>query len=154
MHLEALYSHEITKCERITPDNTDELLYVKLTKKDAIKYCGYRKNYLSQNLSEMEQELAVCKVCTGILREPSLYKSNTTCLVCSEMSEELNSVKGIQTSVSKLDIKCPTLRDCNWNAKLSEASGHLEICLCSLIECNKCKQVVQRREKINHGAML
>ena len=115
--------------ERILPNNTDELLYVKLTRKGVTKYCGYRKDYLSQNLTEMELELIVCKGCTGIMRKPSLCNGNTTCLVCSERPE-LNSVKGIQNSVSKLNIKCPLLRDCSWNGNLSEADHHLKH-LCS-----------------------
>ena len=137
-----------SKPERILPDNTDELLYVKLT-----KYCGYRKDYLSQNLTEMEQELIVCKECTGIMREPSLCNGNITCLVCSE-KPELNCVKGIQNSVAKLNIKCPLLRDCYWNGNLSEADQHLTTCVHFQIECAKCKQTLPRGETDTHKANL
>ena len=142
-----------SKPERTLPDNTDELLYVKLTKKDVTKYCGYRKDYLSQNLTEMEQELIVCKECIGIMRKPSLCNGNTTCLVCSERPE-LNSVKGIQNSVAKLNIKCPLLRDCSWNGNLSEADQHLNTCVHFLIECVKCKQTLPRGETDTHKANL
>ena len=142
-----------SKPERTLPNNTDELLYVKLTKKGVTKYCGYREDYLSQNLTEMEQELIVCKECIGIMREPSIYNGNTTCLVCSERPE-LNSVKGIQNSVSKLNIKCPLLRDCSWNGNLSEADHHLNTCVHFLIECAKCKQILPRGETDTHKVNL
>ena len=143
-----------SKPERILPNNTDELLYVKLTKKDVTKYCGYRKDYLSQNLTEMEQELIVCKECTGIMREASLYNGNTTCLVCSEMPSRPNTVKMVQNSVAKLNIKCPLLRDCNWNGNLSEADQHLNTCVHFLIECVKCQQILPRGETDTHKANL
>ena len=138
-----------SKPERTLPNNTDELLYVKLT-----KYCGYRKDYLSQNLSEIEQELIVCKECTGIMREPSLCNGNTTCLVCSEMPSRPNTVKMVQNSVAKLNIKCPLLRDCNWNGNLSEADNHLNTCVHFLIECAKCQQILPRGETDTHKAKL
>ena len=143
-----------SKPERILPDNTDELLYVKLTKKDVTKYCGYRKEYLSQNLTEMEQELIVCKECTGIMREPSLCNGNTTCLVCSERPSRPNTVKMVHNSVAKLNIKCPLLRDCNWNGNLSEADQHLNTCVHFLIECAKCQQTLPRGETDTHKANL
>ena len=142
-----------SKPKRIIPNNTDELLYVKLTKKDVTKYCGYRKDYLSQNLTEMEQELIACKECTGIMREASIYNGNITCLVCSEMPE-LNSVKGIQNSVAKLNIKCPLLRDCSWNGNLSEADQHLNTCVHFLSECVKCQQTLPRGETDTHKTNL
>ena len=135
-----------SKPERILPNNTDELLYVKLTKKDVTKYRGYRKDYLSQNLTEMEQELIVCKECTGIMREASLYNGNTTCLVCSEMPSRSNTVKMVQNCVAKLNIKCPLLRECSWNGDLSEADQHLNTCVHFLIECVKCQQILPRGE--------
>ena len=143
-----------SKPERILPNNTDELLYVKLTKKDATKYCGYRKDYLSQNLTEMEQELIVCKECIGIMREPSLCNGNTTCLVCSETPRKPNTVKMIQNSVAKLNIKCPLLRDCNWNGNLFEADQHLTTCVHFLIKCDKCQQTLPRGETDTHKAKI
>ena len=142
--------------KEITPEIIDVVLYVDCERKNEITavYCGYRGDYLAQNLSEMEEDLVICKKCCGIMREPSLCNGETTCLVCSESPDKLNTVKAVQSSVSKLEIKCPLLRDCLWKGKLSEAEGHLKGCLHFLIQCDKCKQVFPRGEKEQHETEL
>ena len=127
-------------------DQSDDLLYVK---KGNI-YCGYRREYLAENLSKMEEGLVVCKMCFGIMREASLSNGNTSCLVCSATPTQPNPVKNVQESIEVLDIECPLLRDCDWKGKLSEAETHLKDCSFFLIQCYQCKQIFLRREGEEH----
>ena len=127
-------------------DQSDDLLYVK---KGNI-YCGYRREYLAENLSKMEEGLVVCKMCSGIMREASLTNGNTSCLVCSATPTQPNPVKNVHESIEVLDIECPLLRDCDWKGKLSEAETHLKDCPFLIIQCKKCVQVFTRREREEH----
>ncbi|KAI6655571.1 Mitochondrial import receptor subunit TOM70-like [Oopsacas minuta] len=132
------------------PDKSNDLLYIKKVKEKKGMYCGYRRDYLAQNLSEMEEGLIICKNCTGIMREASFCRGDTTCLVCSETPRQLNPVKTVQSSIENLQIKCPLLRDCCWKGKLSEAEKHLVECKVFLIQCNNCKQIFLRGESKEH----
>ena len=130
---------------RLQPDQSDDLLYVE--KGD--EYCGYKREYLGQNLTRMEEGL-VCKKCSGIMREASLSKGETTCLVCSDTPRQPNPVKAVQDSIRILGIKCPLLRGCDWKGELSEAETHLNDCLFFLIQCKKCEQIFPRGDEEEH----
>ena len=132
---------------KLQSDQSNDLLYV--TKGDV--YCGYRKEYLAQNLSKMEEGLVACKRCSGIMREASLSEGETTCLVCSDTPKQLNPVKAVQDSIRMLGIKCPLLKDCDWKGELSEAETHLKDCLFFLIQCQKCEQIFPRGGEEEHG---
>ncbi|KAI6658036.1 hypothetical protein LOD99_15750 [Oopsacas minuta] len=131
------------------PDNREDLLYVKNFKKGKIIHCGYKRDYLARNLTEMEEGLVVCKECSGIMREASISNGETTCLVCSE-SQDLNPVKMVHNAVNQLEVKCPLLRDCIWNGKLSEAENHLDNCNSFVLQCVDCKVTVTKGEYDNH----
>ena len=134
------------------PDNEDDILYVKRQKYSELVYGGYKREYLARNLSEMEEGFVICKVCIGITRNASLYKEETTCLVCSESPANLNRVKLVQTAVNQLEIKCPLLRKCDWSGKLYEAEGHIQDCESFLIQCDLCQEVFSRVEGEQHKA--
>ena len=129
------------------PDTMDDLLYVKRSVGGKAKYCGYRKEYLAQNLTELEREMLICKVCEGIMKKASIVKGETTCQVCSQTPNELNAVNSVENSVK---IKCPLLRDCEWKGKLSEAEKHLKECKHFLVVCSDCVQVVVRGDMEIH----
>ena len=132
------------------PDNKNDLLYVKRSVRGKGSYCGYKREYLAQNLTELEREMSLCTVCEGIMRKPSFVKEETTCLACSETPNQLNAVKLVENCVNKLEIKCPLLRDCEWKGKLSEAKTHLGECQHFRIECIDCNQVVKRGDMLLH----
>ena len=132
------------------PDTMDDLLYVKRSVGGKTKYCGYRREYLAQNLTEFEKEISICNVCEGIMRKASIVKGETTCQLCSETPNELNAVKLVENCVNKLEIKCPLLRDCKWKGKLSEAENHLKECKRFLVECIYCEQVLIRGDMEIH----
>ena len=139
-----------TKADR--PDNSNDLLYVKKVIQEKEVYCGYKGDYLAQNLTKMEQTLVVCKKCTGIMREPSFMEGETTCFVCSNKPSKQNLVKELESSISILEIRCPTLRECEWKGQLSEATIHLTGCLHFIVKCKQCKQIFPRGDLNDHDA--
>ena len=133
-------------------DKPNDLLYVRKRKDGISKYCGYKRDYLVRNLSEMEEEFIICKVCSGITRDASIYNQETTCFVCSESPYE-NSVNMVRKAVDQLDIKCPLQRDCTWKGKLSEAVLHLEKCENFVVQC-KCNSSFLRKDLQHHKDKL
>ena len=127
-------------------DQSDDLLYVK---KGNI-YCGYRREYLAQNLTKMEEGFVACKKCSGIMREASISNGKTSCLVCSATPKRPNPVIDVQESIKILEIKCPLLRECDWKGELSEAETHLKDCSFFIIQCEECEQLFPRREREEH----
>ena len=134
------------------PDNKEQILYLKDDKKNSFR--GYRIDYLAQNLTEMEEGFLLCKECSGIMREPSICDGEVSCLICSRNPDKLNTVNAVQSSISRLAIKCPLLRDCEWKGKLSEAEGHLGNCLHFLVQCGECKQVFPSGVRWKHETEL
>ena len=132
------------------PDNIDALLYVKGSGGGEAKCCGYRREYLAQNLTQLEEEISICKVCGGIMRKASLVKEEITCQSCSDTPNKLNTVRVAENCVNNLEIKCPLLRDCKWKGKLVEAENHLKKCKMFLVVCSDCKQVVARGAMKSH----
>ncbi|KAI6655626.1 TNF receptor-associated factor 4-like isoform X2 [Oopsacas minuta] len=141
-------------CFKMVPDNSNDFLYIKKVKETQDLYYGYNREYLAQNLTEMEEEFIVCKKCTGIMREASICRGDITCLICSETPDKLNPVKAVQSSISKLVIKCPLLRDCHWKGQLSEAEEHMENCIHILIQCKYCKEIFARKESDEHNVNI
>ena len=52
--------------QTILPDSRDDLLYVKKFQKGKLIFCGYKREYLARNLSQMEEGFVTCSVCSGI----------------------------------------------------------------------------------------
>ena len=63
------------------PDNMGDLLYVKRYIEGKAKYCGYRRDYLVQNLTEFEKEISICKACEGIMKKASSERRNNLSVV-------------------------------------------------------------------------
>ena len=131
---------------KLQRDQSNDLLYVK----KGNVYCGYRREYLSQNLTKMEERYVSCKKCSGIMRKASLSNEETSCLVCSETPKQPNPVKDVQESIETLGIKCPLLEHCDWKGELSEAETHLKECLFFQIQCEECEQIFPRKNKEEH----
>ena len=138
----------------VEPDNSQQILYIKLQGEDRegeVSYRGYKMDFLSQNLTEMEHGLIICRICKGIMRDACAYHGDITCRLCSQDTADYNSVSRIRELVGKLGIKCPLLRDCSWTGKLDEADTHLFVCESSLISCPLgCKCVIKRCEMNVH----
>ena len=148
----------------LTESNKNELLYVKIVGRiDASRsndYRGYRKDYLIKNLTGLEENYVVCPKCKGIIREAVVDSSNITCKPCSGYgiifrSNAAKPIQKVRDSISKLEIRCPTQRDCGWKGLLSQAEQHLDTCDCFLIRCPlNCKKVLMRSKLLNHTETL
>ena len=126
------------------PDNMETILYVKRGQ----GFGGYKLDYLNQNLSEIERDFLICEICGAIARDACIANERVGCSSCRK-----NSMpdKRTRTSVVKLKIKCPLLRDCEWIGRLKEAQTHLNTCYKFRIPCTlKCEKVMQRSEMENH----
>ncbi|KAI6653798.1 TNF receptor-associated factor 4-like [Oopsacas minuta] len=128
------------------PDSSNDLLYVV---KPFLRYCGYKEDYLIVNLTELERSYVICPIYEGIIREAVLDSSNITCKGCSK-STNPNSLVKIRDSISKLQIRCPLLRGCEWKGSLSEAEMHLHECQYFLELCLECNQVNERGDVAMH----
>ena len=126
------------------PDNMETILYVKWGQ----GFGGYKLDYLNQNLSEIERDFLICEICGAIARDACIANERVGCSSCRK-----NSMpdKRTRTSVVKLKIKCPLLRDCEWIGRLKEAQTHLNTCYKFRIPCTlECEKVMQRSEMENH----
>ena len=132
----------------LSPDNIDHLLYLKNAKG---LYCGFKTRYISQNLSEMESYLVTCTKCKGIVRDAISCEGETVCQLCTKKQSNPKKVQKVRTSVANLKIKCPLLRDCDWNGKLVDAEEHLKECGKFFVTCPlECGDVIKRSEMNNH----
>ena len=139
------------------PDPIDSLLYVLfVTPHDSKElgvssFRGYKREYLSQNLSEMEIELIICPVCDGIMREASIYDGNVTCNMCSFNKREAKPVNNVKKLVDKLEIKCPMMEECDWTGNISEVRTHSHMCRSVHTSCPLgCEQMVKRFQINEH----
>ena len=130
------------------PDEINEVLYVN---SDNPK--GFKKEYLSQNLSEMEEQFIICPNCEGITRDACTYEGQLTCELCCKNRSEAKAVNQVRTVVAKLGIRCPLLRDCDWTGQLSEGSEHVGICGSALLSCSLGCDGVFRRSQNDHHLM-
>ena len=129
-----------------TPDDVKHVLYERPHSPR-----GYKKEYLSQNLTEMEEQFIICASCEGIMRDASTNEGEITCDLCCNKRFDAKPVKQVRSLVAKLGIKCPLLRDCEWIGQLSEAEEHFGICGSTLVSCPLgCESVVKRRETDQH----
>ena len=137
-----------------TPDNIENVLYVSQEDLFGVEceFRGFKKIYLLNNLTEMEEELIICPTCDGLIRDASTYEGEMTCTLCSQNENNAKPVNKVRTLVAKLGIKCPLLRDCDWTGSLSEAETHLSFCGSALVFCPLgCEVVVKRCEVDEHA---
>ena len=117
-----------TKCNLpIEPENGTELCRVK-DGEGLLR--GFRKEILTEKLTEREKGLLVCPRCKGILREACFSnKGEHLCLSCKMKGEKTNSNLQVRNTVSDLKSLCPIHeRGCKWEGNLGECEKHLEEC--------------------------
>ncbi|KAI6658044.1 TNF receptor-associated factor 6-like [Oopsacas minuta] len=135
--------------DKLVPDNIQRLLYVEQKKDNSCNYLGFKLDYLSQDLTDMEISLMSCSKCLGLARDAISNQGDTTCQICGNSS--LAPVAKVRASVANLKIKCPLLRDCEWTGKILEGEEHLKECGSLLVKCPlECGHVIKRCEIGNH----
>ena len=129
-------------------------------------YGGYKKDILTENLSDRDNEFLVCGICRGIMREACLNTSSGEQFCsCCEVRDPNSQIKrtntftkrnpskqtpnvAVRKMVDSLKCSCPLIeRGCKWLGTLKDCEDHLDTCgyvhaLCKL----KCGIVIQRNE--------
>ena len=99
-------------------------------------YGGYKKELLSQNLSDLEESLLLCPKCGGVMRDASVWSGATTCYECSDNSSAAAISVLVRKTTGKLAVKCPLSGGgCQWIGGISEMKVHLSFCKFLSMEC-------------------
>ena len=134
------------------PDEIEKVLFVSSNPTEGKEtFGGYDPNYFIDKFTEMELELISCVVCKGIIREACSTDENHVCVVCLQGLASFKPMTSVRNTVSKRNIKCPLLRDCEWIGKIHEAEIHLKQCGSFRITCSlECGSVMKRCELESH----
>ena len=117
------------------------------------KYCGYKLELISDNISADLREFLICAECKGISRKPRNWRGNTFCEMCVPEQRIVPEVllvdidpipvqyygdidKRVENKVAILNSRCPLSGEgCSWEGKLRQIEEHLEECLKVRVEC-------------------
>ena len=132
-------------------DSKEQLILVQTGKG---KFGGYKQELLVNSLNEVEIEFYVCTQCKGVMYN-ACQMGEEQILVCETcVGEKLGSqpMMKARKKIPELKVNCPlATRGCKWNATLSEASQHLDVCQEFLIKCKyDCGVIIRRCELNNH----
>ena len=137
-----------------TQDDIVNLLYIEIQQNDKKTHHGFKVDYLTEELSEMQRDFLQCTKCFGIARDALRIGEDTLCRSCCIQQKHYASVdERVRRSVARLTIRCPLLRNCDWVGYILEGEEHLRECGCFLIECpEQCGAIIERSEEDNHVA--
>ena len=133
--------------ESVQPEIGRELCLVKAESRG---YRGYKRDILSENLSEREYTMFVCIRCQGIMREVCLSSNGVEqfCSCCKKEGERANPNLQIDSMILSFKCSCPLVtRGCKWLGALGGCQYHLDTCGYVLEACRlRCGEVLQRDE--------
>ena len=116
-------------------------------------YRGYKKDILTENLSERDNTVFVCPRCKGILRELCLSTDGEQfCSCCKKEGEQTHPNIHVNNAILCFKCYCPLIsRGCGWLGTLGDCENHLDTCgyvqeMCKL----KCGVVLQRNDHVTH----
>ena len=132
-------------------DSKEQLILVQTGEEE---FGGYKQELLVNSLHEVEIEFYVCTQCKGVMRNACQLGEEQipVCETCvGEKVESLPMMKA-RKKIPELKVNCPlATKGCKWNATLSEASQHLDVCQEFLIKCKyDCGVIIKRCELNNH----
>ena len=131
------------------PHSIESLLFVN---RDG-KYCGYKLELISENISADLREFLICAECEGISRRARNWGGYTFCEMCVPEQRIIPEVllvdidpipgqyygdiaKRAGNTVASLNAKCPLSGEgCGWEGRLREIEEHLGECLKVRLEC-------------------
>ena len=129
----------------------DELCRVKLQEGSL---GGYKREILTEKLTEREVAIYKCPRCEGIMKDGSISdKGEQFCACCFKEGEEAHCDAPVRNTILSLKCCCPlSNRGCDWMGKLESVENHLSTCgrmyaLCELM----CDVVSTRDEMKIHG---
>ena len=117
------------------------------------KYRGYRKDILTENLSERDNAIFMCPRCKGILRELCLSAGGEQfCSCCKKEGEQTNPNIHMNNMILCFKCCCPLMvRGCVWVGTLGDCEIHLDTCGYVEEKCKlKCGDVLQRNNHVTH----
>ena len=139
-----------SKNNQIEPENGRELFLVR----DAKGFLrGFRKECLTENLSERECTFLTCSRCQGILREACNSNSGEQfCMCCKKKGEKTHPNLQVRNTVLLLKYSCPIHKSgCNWVGNLGDCEKHLAVCVYVHDTCKLgCGMVISRDELVFH----
>ncbi|KAI6647242.1 TNF receptor-associated factor 4-like isoform X1 [Oopsacas minuta] len=93
-------------------------------------FLGFRKDILTENLSERDNAFLVCARCQGILREVCILSTGEQfCSCCTKGEEQTHPNMHVRDTVLSLKCSCPlSQRGCEWLGTLGECENHLDVC--------------------------
>ena len=115
-------------------------------------YGGYRRDILTENLSEREKQLLICEICKGIMREASISSKGERFCSCCEVRSFFSSSKqapnvSLRKMISSLKCCCPLMsQGCDWLGTLNDCEDHLVSCGYVNDLCLGCRELLQRNE--------
>ena len=112
-------------------------------------YRGYKRDILTENLSERDNAMFVCIRCQGIMREVCTSSGGEQfCSCCKEKSEQIHPNLQIDNMIISFKCSCPLItRGCEWLGALGSCQEHLDTCGYVLETCKlRCGVVLQRDE--------
>ena len=112
-------------------------------------YRGYKRDILTENLSERDNTMFVCNRCQGIMREVCTSSCGEQfCSCCKEKSEQTHPNLQMDKMVISFKCSCPLItRGCKWLGALGSCEKHLDTCGYVLETCKlRCGVVLQRDE--------
>ena len=112
-------------------------------------YRGYKRDILTENLSEREITMFVCIRCQGIMREVCTSSGGEQfCSCCKERSEQIHPNLQVDKMIISFKCSCPLItRGCKWLGALGGCEEHLDTCGYVLETCKlRCGVVLQRDE--------
>ena len=125
------------------PHSIESLLFVNRNG----KYCGYKQELISENISADLREFLICAECEGISRKPRNWEGNTFCEMCVPEQRIVPEVllvdidpipvqyygdidKRVENKVAILNSRCLlSVEGCGWKGKLREIEKHMEECM-------------------------
>ena len=115
-------------------------------------YGGYRKDILTENLSEREKGILICKFCKGIMKKACISERGEQFCSCCEYSVSKGPHTSIREMISSLKCSCPLIeRGCKWLGTLEDCENHLATCGYVYKECKlKCGEVLRSEELERH----
>ena len=132
--------------QSLQPENGRELC---LVKGKSCGYRGYKRDILTENLSERENTMFVCIRCQGIMREVCLSSDGEQfCSSCKKEGEQANPNLQMDKMILSFKCSCPLItRGCKWLGALGGCEEHLDTCGYVLETCKlRCGVVLQRDE--------
>ena len=135
------------KCiESLQPEIGRELCLVKGKNGE---FLGYKRDILTENLSERENTMFVCIRCQGIMREVCLSSDGEQfCSCCKKEDEKTHPNLHVSNMVLSFKCSCPLIaRGCGWLGALGGCQDHLDTCGYVYETCKlRCGVVLQRNE--------